>query len=945
MSSNPKLRQAVQLALVSSALAATAYTPLAISQESLEEIVITGSRIRRVDQETASPVLIVDRGAIEASGVTTMGSLMQRIPSISGAATNPAVNNGGGDGASTIELRGLGAERTLVLLNGRRVLGGSAVDVNVFPVNLIERVDVLKEGAGAIYGTDAVGGVVNFVTRKDLDGFELNYDYGVSSESDGRRDAVGLAWGTQGERGRVIIGANYNKQKEISAGDRKFARNALYLYGGTVSAGGSSRAPNGRIRFNAGDPLIDQFGCSSVTKIEGAPGTSLADYRCFITSGDNADFYNYQPLNLVMTPQERASIFTSGNYQVTDSVEAYAEWLHNYTTSGFQIAELPFDARSDNVVIPANNYYNPFGIAFGGIDGANPNAQWRMKGLGTRSNKVTTTSDQITVGVKGRIMDSSWEWDLSGNYAGIGQNTTTGGYLLSSKLQTAFGPSFFDAASNSVVCGTPGNIISGCIPINIFDINSASQADALRTIAASYNQSQTTTVKGAELGFTGNLFDMPAGAAQVAIGGGYTEYALAFDTDTLTEAQPPDFLTCGLSQETCSSDTRGSYDVTLLYAEVFLPLLADAPLAKALNLTLGTSYADYSTFGSTTNSSVKLEWRPIADLLVRASWSEVFRSPTINDLYGGALANAPTFNDPCVGLTAADVTANPNLALACVNVATDGSFSQDNSQVTGLVSGTPDLKPETGDVLTAGFVYQPDFFSGFSVSFDWWQYKLNDAILSYDNLGLDVNTAAEVCVATGDPAFCGLINRAQDGAVIVIGQPTVNLGKIETSGYDVGLKYALRDTAAGSFEFTLDTTYIDTFDSTVCSECGTDKIAGTFDRQYGNYAKWRALAGIGWAFEPFTALLSARYIDGGVIHDPDGAPGIQPDLKFPSRTYLDLTVGYTFRKNLTINLGVDNLTNEDPPILYQNNVLNANTDVSTYDTVGTYYRASLKYKF
>src|SRR5688572_8859899 len=286
MATNRSLSQAVRLALLSSATAATAlYTPNAISQdEVLSEIVVTGSRIRRVESETASPVFIVNREAIETSGVTTMGELLQQIPIVSGAATNTSVNNGGGDGASTVELRGLGEQRTLVLLNGRRMTGiadNGAVDVNVFPVNLIERVDVLKEGAGAIYGTDAIGGVVNFITRQDVEGLEFSYDYGVTEESDGARHSFGLAWGVNSDRGNVVIGANYNQQDEISAGDREFSRNAIYLYG-SVFAGGSSRTPNGRIRFDEGSPLHaangGQFDCDvaggtwSVTKLPGVDG-------------------------------------------------------------------------------------------------------------------------------------------------------------------------------------------------------------------------------------------------------------------------------------------------------------------------------------------------------------------------------------------------------------------------------------------------------------------------------------------------------------------------------------------------------------------------------------------------------------------------------------------------------------------------------------------------
>jgi iron complex outermembrane recepter protein len=956
MVTNPKLTHAVHFALVSTATAAASlYTPEAISQDAeLEQIVVTGSRIRRVDTETASPVFTMDRGTIEASGVTTMGALVQQVPSISGAATNPAVNNGGGTGASTVELRGLGAQRTLVLLNGRRVgaistTSGPAsvgVDVNMMPVNLIERVEVLKEGAGAVYGSDAIGGVVNFITRKDVEGLELGYDYGISDAGDGARQAVSLAWGMKGERGNVLIGANYSKQDPVYAGARKFSRDALYLYNGSVTKGGSSRTPNGRIRFSASDPtsaaLNAVYKCKvssgqfSLIKRDGASGSNpLTDYRCFSAP---ADLYNYQPINLVMTPQERTSVFTSGNYDLTDDVQVYAEWLHSYVTSGWLIAELPFDARDDNIVIPANNYYNPFGVAFGGPD--NPRAAWRMKSLGQRQANVNSTANQVTLGIKGKVLDSSWTWDLSGIYADSKQDYSVKGYLLYDKLKLAVGPSFLNPATNSVVCGTPGNIIAGCLPINIFDVNNPNQKLALGAITAKYGQNYGYDNKTAALDFAGDLFKLPAGMVQAAVGFSYNKQSLVFNTDTLTVLQPPGYINCALSQETCSSDSKGDFDVKEVYGEVLVPLLKDLPGAQALNLTLGTRYSDYNTIGSTTNSSIKLEWRPIHDLLLRGSWAEVFRAPSILNLYGGKLITSAGFKDLCTGLTQATLDSNPNYALACQNVAPDGQFSLDNGQITGLITSNPDLKPETGDVFTGGFVYEPQWVTGLSMNVDYWQYKLNDVITSSN-----VNTIQSVCVQTGDPKFCNFIHRSADGQPIYVEQPTLNFGKLETSGVDFGIKYALRDTAAGSFQFTLDATYIDKYDSTVCSTCSPIHVAGTYDRQYGNYAKWRGLASIGWSYEPMTALLTARYVGSLKITDADGLIVNSPSLPIPSVTYLDLSVGYTFWEKLTVTAGVDNLTNKQPPNFYQNNVDNANTDVSTYDTIGTFWRMGVKYKF
>ena len=937
MAANPQIMRAVNCALVSTGAAAAALqTPEVLAQEAeLEQIVVTGSRIRRVDDATASPVFTLDRSAITETGVATMGDLLQQIPSVSGAATNPQVNNGGGTGASAVELRGLGTQRTLVLLNGRRLgnyeNANQGVNVNVIPTNLVERVEVLKEGAGALYGSDAVGGVVNFVTRTDFDGVEVGYDSGQSSRGDGEGHTVNVAWGTRGERGSMAISGTYQKQDEISAGDRSFAKEALYFYT-YIFPGGSSRTPTGRIFLPDGN----SFDCGSVTRIDGAAGDTLDDYRCFT----GTDFYNYQPFNLVLTPQERASLFTQANYEVSDDVEAYAEVLYNHTTSGFQIAALPFDSRSDTVVIPAENVFNPFGVDFGS-DGetAFNQALWRLEGLGNRSSKVNTHTAQATLGARGRLGLGNWEWDAYGSYASVDQDSRIEGYLFKPLLQPAFGPNFVDS-DGTVRCGTPAAPIPNCVPINPFNLETEQSVDALRAIGAGYNTNYSYAQTVVSVAFNGDVIDLPAGPMKAAVGYDYIDQDGSFDTDFNTEAQPPLYNQCQLSNETCSGDSRGRYYSNSVFAELFIPILKDLPGAQALNLTAGVRYSDYSKFDDSTDTTFKLEWRPIGDLLVRGSYAEVFRVPTIYDLYQAPASSASQFNDPCVGLTAADVAGNPNYASLCENVPLNGSFEQPNSQIDGLLLGNDQLEPETGEVITYGIVYDPSWADGLSINVDFWDYSLENVITQ-----LDVNTIADQCLQTGLDEWCGLISRFGDGQIFQIRQPTANFGKLDTSGVDIGVRYIWRGTSVGDFRFSVDATYIDKYDSVVFPGTEPLKVAGTYDRQYGNYAEWRGIAAVGWALEPFTALVSARYIDSLKLLDPDGQPGIQPPLNVPSKTYVDLSVGYTFWENFRAQVSVDNITDEKPPILYQNNVLNSNTDVSTYDLIGTYYRLSLSYKF
>jgi len=982
MSSNPNIRQAVGLALGSAtaASASLAFVPAAQAQDAnasadttnLEEVVVTGSRIRRVDVETASPVFVIDQTAIKQAGVTSVGDLVSRIPSIAGAATNPAVNNGGGFGESNIELRGLDAKRTLILLDGRRlgIVGASdATDVNQIPINLIERVEVLKEGAGAVYGSDAIAGVVNFITRKNVDGLEVNTDYGRTGKNDGEHYSVDAIFGTSTDKFTFTMGGSYTKQKAVSAGAREYSKYALYLYGGTtgITKGGSSRTPTGRIYLpeaNSYPAAIKD--CGSVTRIAGAAGTSLSDYRCFAGAPDR---YNYQPDNLLLTPQERGAFFGKVSYQINDYATAYASVLANRTYSGYQIAALPFDAQVDDVVISKDNIYNPFGTDFGGLSGVNPNFLLRLSALGDRRSEAVSDSKIVNAGVKGKLGDTGWEWDANVSYSRLDQLATIYGYLLKSKLAGAFGPSFIDPTTGVATCGTAENPISDCTPVNIFNPTAPGQAAALSSIAAHYNTNQTSRYKAAALDLNGKIIDLPAGALQSSVGLEYSALDGRYEADTIAIAQPPLYLQCGISNEACTGDNTGKYNVKQAYVEFLIPILKDLPGAKSLNLDVGTRYSDYSIFGNATKSQFKVEYRPISDLLVRATYSQVFRVPTIQDISAAPVNTSVTFIDPCIGLTQSRVNANPNLALACVNVPRDGSFSQPNGQITGLNESNPNLKPETGKVFTAGIVYDPSFLPNFSIDVDYWKYKIENLITL-----LDSNYSINQCVATGSPTFCNLVTRygagaAVPGAVLVFQNPTFNLGELKTDGIDLGIKYALKNTRVGSFQFGLDLTRINKYENTPAPGAAPQEIVGTYNRQFGNYAKYRGLATIGWSLGGFDGLIAARYIHHIVMHDPAvcGFVGYScflaqtdpayaaandpttfakwPDVKIPSMTYFDATLGYTFPTKTKVQVGVRNIGDKQPPILFQNNVTNANTDVQTYDTIGRRWWVSFSQKF
>ncbi|MDE2054057.1 MAG: TonB-dependent receptor plug domain-containing protein, partial [Xanthomonadaceae bacterium] len=340
-----ELSKAVQTALSLGAVAAVGVAGTAFAQnattaqtsqnnqqqpQTLQTIVVTGSHIRRVDLETANPVTTVSAAQIQSSGALTLGDLVQALPQITGSPQNPRVNNGGGSGQSGANLRGLGTGRTLVLIDGQRMLNQ---DLNIIPSELVERIEVLNDGGAVTYGSDAIGGVINFILKKNYQGAQFSANYGISDHDDGQRTGASFIFGQTSDKGSILAGVDYNKQDGISSGARDFSKLALYRYYGNIYAFGSSRNPFGRAFLKTTDSNgvtataptragVPPGTCSSVTRKAPGAGTgqALSDYRCYSGATDS---YNYQAVNYDLTPQERTNAFFKGDYQLTDNVQVF----------------------------------------------------------------------------------------------------------------------------------------------------------------------------------------------------------------------------------------------------------------------------------------------------------------------------------------------------------------------------------------------------------------------------------------------------------------------------------------------------------------------------------------------------------------------------------------------------------------------------------------------
>ncbi|MBS0581855.1 MAG: TonB-dependent receptor, partial [Proteobacteria bacterium] len=659
--------------------------------------------------------------------------------------------------------------------------------------------------------------------------------------------------------------------------------------------------------------------------------------------------------NYDQTPSERTGLFALGNYKLTDNVEAFMEVFHNKTVSRTQIAPVPLDAFQDNLFIPSNQYYNPFGVAFGN-DPNTPGLQYnefktRLTSLGFRQTNFSTTHDLITAGFKGSFADTSWTWFADASYGKVTQHGSNDNYINYSRLTSNF-------ACTQLSCN----------PINIFNIYDPNTIELLQSAKTSYKNSPLNyQMKSAEAGVSSNsLFTLPAGDVGFAGGVSYRKEYVNSRADAQLVSQITRDATgnvasiaCSGPSSICTADVQGGYNVKEAYAELLVPILKDRPFVHSLNLTLGDRYSKYSNFGSTNNWKAAIEFKPIEDLLLRATVSKVFRAPSVTDLFAGPAADSATATDPC---GPASVASNP----ACQGyVFANTGTSQTNGIVNGSVYsngafGTRiNLQPEHGKSFDYGLVYDPNWLPGFSVSADYYRIVLDNLIVSGVGIAQTILTSCYY----GVQETCQLISRLPSGSsmgqIKYIYESSFNAGQLTTAGADLNLRYRLPETPFGNFTANFQTTYIQKYDITTGVRQG---FAGHYDRTYGNLVRWRALAGLDWNWGAFNANWTARYIGRGRVgyacngasaaaNDAAGADGCysHPEnavLNFGAYTYHNISFGYNIEAlNTMIQVGIDNVGNKQPPILYQENVANANTDVNTYDTVGRYYFGKVTVKF
>jgi iron complex outermembrane receptor protein len=922
MYTNNKLSKAVRLAIAFGA--ASAISVSASAQETqqadesakIERIDVTGSRIRSTDIETSQPVFTMTRMDIANQGFTSVTDILQNMsttgaPPISRSAPLTSGENAGGNYAN---LRNLGANRTLVLVNGKRlgITTSGLQDLSAIPMSMVERVDVLKDGASTLYGSDAMAGVINIITRKDFEGLELSVYAGEYDEGDGDKKNISLVGGFASDKGSITFGAEWRDEKGVWAKDRSFSE---FGYPG--------------VETNNNYTLVGQYGRFNYDGkwwVAKRPGDALSFPDDFEEQTYANGSTNTNETMHVLAPLGARSVYINANYNLAENVRFTSDIGYSDRSSTRQIAGYPLQSASvfgavNGWYLDADSYFNPVGE-----DVRYTRRGWEVPRVSTSDQSTL----RFTAALEGsfEIGDRYFDWDFGGLYSQSETIQTGRGDFHIPNTVAATGPSFLNA-QGIVQCGTEANPISAtqCVPWNPLagygagTVENSLSDPAVQALLfpTSHARGETTTsIYFANI--SGLLFTMPAGDVTFAVGAEYRKEDGSFVPDALAQS--------GMTSTLAAGPTNGTYDLKEYYAELNVPLLAGVAGAEELSLSLATRYSDYNTFGDTTNSKFGIKWKPVDSLLVRATWSEGFRAPTINNLYGGGSQSFVTgFIDPCDSVYGVakgsarclqDVPADYR-QLQQGFVPTTGPSAQ--TPVPFNSGSNPLLQPETSETKTVGFVYNPEFLTNLTVIVDYWNITIEDTMVTDS-----ANAIVDDCYVGLEEARCAMFSR--DPSTFIVSSLSYglrNAGVTKTAGYDIGLNYK-HDTEVGTFRTNWNTTYIDRYDSKSTND---PEARMTPSVGYGSTFQVRSTLGVNWSLGDFSANWNMRYYSSmkercyfdDRCNIPDFSADwtnnlVTPYNKSGSTTFHDIQVSYNTPWNSKFSVGANNVFEKQGPIMF-----------------------------
>lgn len=926
------------------------------AEESADSIIVTGSRIRRDPLDNPSPVISLDESALQQTGLSSVADILQRLPSASGG-LNTKVNNsgnignpqdGGGVGAGTaeIDLRYLLAKRTLVLVDGMRYVPAAAasgipstIDLNSIPQSMIQRIEVLQSGQSPLYGSDAIAGVVNIITKTQQDGFRGSAKYGqYLSEGDGETTELSLSYGTSAPGISIAVGVDYVDQQSVLTADRDQTQfpNPGQTSCSDPIGGCSSASLGGRIVFNAGNPSLPTGGSVTVrnpplnTRGVFDPTLAGGDFRAFTS----ADRFNFAPFNLLLTPSERYGAWLSAKFEVSEDVSLRTRLVYNHRNSQNQAAFIPLflgpDAGNgnllDTVSIDVTNPFNPFGITLNsGANGQPATYSFIARrlveaGQRTFNQSVDTWTMAATLDGQFDLGGRNFYWDVNGVIGLNDAHQLFTGNVNAAKVAQALGP--------VADCAGP------CVPLNIFGGAGSITPEMLNFIAFDERAKSDQRLQDYTANLSGELFDLPGGAVAIAAGYEHRYQKGSFTPDPVVQA--------GLSADIPAQAASGKFNTDEFYGELRVPLLADTPFFQQLEFDGAVRHARYSTGFSNTSFTGTVLWKPVTDLLLRGSYAEGFRAPALGELFGAqSRADAP-IDDPCTNVAGSPWQTSATVRTNCIanGVPADGSFQEPTGgQLPTLTGGNSTLQPETSETWLFGAVYSPDwarggFVSDLSLEINYYDITVDGAISA-----INPQVTLARCAQLGDPLACGNVTRTASGFISSIRGLLQNIGEIKTAGFDATFNLRTQETGAGSFGLSFNGNFLDKYEETFPTASGlaTIDFRGTtrgFPDQ--SYPKFKGTGVLTWAMGGLDASFTGRYINSVVESDGN---------KLNSRFYGDIQLSFTPRfmdEAFRFSVGVLNVFDTDPPACFS--CTGPNYDPTTYDIPGQFGYVRLTYR-
>ncbi len=888
-----------------------------------EEVTVTGSRIRGEAAESTAPVIILAKTQIQEKGLASIGDVLQTL-TVQSNAINTQANNGG-DGSTRISLRGLGSTRTLVLVNGRRFVPGgtganSSVDLNSIPASVIERIEVLKDGASAVYGSDAIGGVVNIITRSDLEGVEFEYYQGVSGAGDGDVIDASITAGLRSGRGNILFSAGYHNRKPVWTGDRDFSEaHKSYDWGandGSFTTSGSPATPEGTIIDR-----LEQEGNAAWQAIVERAGEDAGDYfnapsggwRPFNYAGNSldgtGDLYNHQPENYLYTPQTRYSTFLSGNYFFNDDLTGFFEVSYTNRQSDQKLAPTPlFIFFEDDVLVSAENRYNEYGRDF--LD-----VRRRFVEASNRNFLQDLDTYRIVLGLEHEFRGFSG--DLAFSYGRTsGTNINEGRFILSNVRQ-ALGPD--------------SECVGSCVPLDILHGPGTITEDMLKYIQYTGIAKGYTTQRILQYNLTGDIAELPAGPLGVAIGASSRWEAGGSIPDPITATGN----TTGNKEEA----TEGEYAVRAVYAETSIPVFQGE--MGGLDVTAAGRLFNYDTFGTdfTYEAGARLELP--RGLAFRTTYSKAFRAPSVAEMFLGQSDSFPLVSDPC---SVVDKAGSPRSLTSqqmrnCASAGVPSGFEDTSAQLRTKVGGSTELDPERANTVTAGVVYQPGFLPNLDVAVSYYATKIKDEIGA-----LGAGLILSNCYSQDNPTYCDLIERDQFGVIRNIFSTATNIGETETNGLDIELNY-IDDTPLGLLSARIESNYLFAYDVYLPIPGGFELVRGKGYYDLGVFPTWRHNANVGLKWSRTSAGLTWQYTGGFQECEDDDCKGLYRDDVETTPTVRDVDAHHMFgiqgsyrlfsrAGGSVITVGVNNVFDQAPSVIF--NGFLGTSDASTYDFLGRY---------